>query len=204
MDVHTEAEVDALLARVRTGDESARDQLVEKVYPHLRRIARGMMARERSSHTLGQTGSGLVNALWLRLLTSAGGRFDLSKIQNAQHLVRLASKNMREILVDYAREKNALKRGNPKQRVDIDEVFSLGATAPQHNAETLAINEALNQLEAAYPEHAYALELKYFGGLTIEEGAAAMGLTVITYRRYCEAAEEFVKRTLTPRQGRAK
>ena len=104
MDSQHAHEVDKLLEKVRAGDSAARAELIERVYPEVKRLAKALMAGERRNHTLGGTGTGLTNMLWARLLTASNSGLPIGKIQNSQQLLRVAAKNMREILVDYARE----------------------------------------------------------------------------------------------------
>jgi DNA-directed RNA polymerase specialized sigma24 family protein len=206
-------ETDELLARVRAGDIAARDELIESIFPELKRLARALMANERADHTLGGTGGGLVNLLWLKLLSprtpgerwdselpAPSGHEDLSRVEDRQHLIRIASRNMRQILVDYARVRSAQKRPQTRNKIDTEQMRSLGAEMQQLQPDSLDIHEALKRLEPVHPDAAEALELKYFGGLTIEEGAAAMGIPVIRYRRACDFAIAWLRRELEPRQ----
>jgi DNA-directed RNA polymerase specialized sigma24 family protein len=206
-------ETDEVLARVRGGDVAARDELIESIFPELKRLARALMANERPDHTLGATGGGLVNLLWLKLLSpkKPGDKWDeelpapvahedLSKIEDRQHLIRIASRNMRQILVDYARVRSAQKRPQTKNKIDTEQMRSLGSEMLQLQPDSLDIHEALKRLEPVNPEAAEGLELKYFGGLTIEEGAAAMGIPVIRYRRACDFAIDWLRRELEPRR----
>ena len=206
-------QTDELLERVRKGDMAARDELIESIFPELKRMARALMAQERPDHTLGATGGGLVNLLWLKLLSpkKAGDSWDaelpvstgpeeLSKVEDRQHLIRIASRNMRQILVDYARVRSAQKRPQTKNKIDTEQMRSLGGEMQQLQPDSIDIHEALKRLEPVNAEAAQALELKYFGGLTIEEGAAAMGIPVIRYRRACDFAIAWLRRELEPRR----
>lgn len=200
-------DADALLDAVRRGDMGARDELIERIHPELRRLARVLMTKERRLHTLGT--SGLVSLLWLRLLstprTTKGGkrRETLADVKTRQHLLALAVRNMREILVDYARMRNAQKRPRPNDQVEMDLAVMLGAEMAALSPGTLDIHEALQKLEPVMPDSAYAIELKYFAGFTNEEGAAAIGIPLIQFRRRCDDGLEFMRGVLLTRRRAA-
>lgn len=207
-------QTDELFARVRAGDIEARDELIESIFPELKRLARSLMANERSDHTLGGTGGALVNLLWLKLLSPRrpGEEGDvpptpheeLSRLEDQQHLIHIAARNMRQILVDYARVRSAQKRPQTRNRIDAEQALGLGDDMVQLQPDWLDVHEALKQLETVDREAARALELKYFGGLTIQEGAAAMGIPVIRYRRACDFAIDWLRRNLEPRRYESK
>lgn len=191
-------EIRYLLDRVRAGDQEARNQLTARVYPELKRIAQILMAGERKNHTLGATGSALVNLLWLRLLAPPEGdeKDDLASIQDLQHLLRVSARNMRQILIDYARSRKAQKRPNPKDQADIEEGLLKGSDENHLNADVLTVHELLAKLEKSHPEQAGDMEVKYFLGLTNDEGAAAFGVPLIKYRRNCQFAEAWMQKEL--------
>jgi RNA polymerase sigma factor (TIGR02999 family) len=199
-------QIDGLLAAVRAGDMAARNQLIERIYPELRRLARGLMSGERTDHTLGATGSALVNLLWLRLLAPRSGdapdapKEDLAAVQNLQHLLGIAVRNMRNILVDYSRMSKAQKRPNRKDKVDVDQMSVLGIEMAALSPDALDIHVALQRLEPLQPESARAIELKYFAGLTNEEGAGAMGIPLIQFRRRCESGLNFMRNEFLSRR----
>ncbi len=201
-------DTDALIAAVRNGDMVARNELMERIYPELRNLAKGLMANERRDHTLGMTGSALVNLLWLRLLAPQDAespdkpREDLGILQSRQHLMGIAVRNMRKILVDYSRMSRAKKRPKKHDKVDVARLNSLGESMASADADALDISEALKLLEPIQPESARALELKYFAGLTNEEGALAMGIPLIRFRRRCEAGLDFLRNELGKNEGR--
>jgi RNA polymerase sigma-70 factor, ECF subfamily len=194
MERTTEEAVNDLLARVRGGEPAAREDLTQAVYPELKRIARILMAGERQGHTLGATGSALVSLLWERLLApkAVGSPDQLLQVQDAQHLLRLSAKNMRQILVDYARSHRSLKRGLGDVKADIEEIVEPGREDGSLRVDTLTVDELLKRLAVSHPERAQAMELKYFLELTNEEGAAVMGIPVINYRRQCKFAEAWM------------
>jgi RNA polymerase sigma-70 factor, ECF subfamily len=202
MDANSEQMVNNLLDAVRRGDPSARSDLTQAVYPELKRIARILMAGERKGHTLGATGSALVSMLWERLLapkeTNAPDK--LLEVQDARHLLRISAKNMRQILVDYARSHRSIKRGSGDVKVDIAEIAEPGGEDSSLKVDTLMVDDLLNRLAENHPERAQAMELKYFLELTNEEGAAVMGIPVITFRRQCKFAEAWM---LTQLEGPA-
>lgn len=194
MDASSEETVNNLLAAVRRGDTSARDDLTQAVYPELKRIARFLMAGERKGHTLGATGSALVSMLWERLLAprEANAPDQLLEVQDARHLLRLSAKNMRQILVDYARSHRSIKRGSGDAKVDLGDIAEPGGEDRLMHVDTLTVDELLTRLAEKHPERAQAMELKYFLELTNEEGAAAMGIPLINFRRQCKFAEAWM------------
>jgi RNA polymerase sigma-70 factor, ECF subfamily len=194
MDPGSEETVNNLLAAVRRGDASARNDLTQAVYPELKRIARILMAGERKGHTLGSTGSALVSLLWERLLApkEATAPDTLVEVQDVQHLLRVSAKNMRQILVDYARSHRSIKRGSGDAKVDIADVAEPGGEDRFMHVDTLTVDELLSRLAESHPERAQAMELKYFLELTNEEGAAAMGIPLINFRRQCKFAEAWM------------
>jgi RNA polymerase sigma-70 factor, ECF subfamily len=194
MDATIEETVNNLLANVRRGDLAARSDLTQAVYPELKRIARFLMAGERKGHTLGATGSALVHMLWERLLApkEANAPDQLLEVQDARHLLRLSAKNMRQILVDYARSHRSIKRGSGDAKVDLSDIAEPGGEDRLMHVDTLTVDELLNRLAENHPERAQAMELKYFLELTNEEGAAAMGIPLINFRRQCKFAEAWM------------
>lgn len=179
-----------LLVAWRGGDTAARDQLVALAYPELHAIAGRQLAGERAGHTLQPTA--LVNEAYLRL-----GGLDRIQWQDRVHFVRLAARIMREILVDHARRRAAGKRDGG-QRLSLTEIDLVGEI-PDVDIESL--DDALVRLEAIDPDRSRIVELRYFGGLTIEETAEAVGLSPATVKRHWQAARAWLFDALSDRRG---
>lgn len=179
-------EFTGLLAAWRGGDLAARDRLVALVYPELRAIARRQLANERGDHTLQPTA--LVNEAYMRL-----SRLDRIDWQDRVHFVRMASRVMREILVDHARRHGAGKRDGG-ERVPITQVE---VAAPVGDIDMLALDGALDRLAAIDPARAQLVELRYFGGLTIEETAEALAISPATAKRHWQAARAWLFEALS-------
>jgi len=176
-----------LLERSRAGDEPAVGELVPLVYSEMRRIAASCLRRERPGHTLQATA--LVHEAYLRLLKDQ----DLS-FQNRAHFLGIAARAMRQILVEHARARDAEKRGGERHRITLDE--SIAATGGQE-VDVLAIHEALERLAAVDAQHARLVELRFFGGLTNEEAAEALGVSVATVKRSWAVARAWLFRELS-------
>lgn len=179
-------EFTSLLAAWRGGDLDARDRLIGIVYPELRAIARRQLANERGDHTLQPTA--LVNEAYMRL-----SRLDRIDWQDRVHFVRMASRVMREILVDHARRHGAGKRDGG-ERVPITQVE---VAAPVGDIDMLALDGALDRLAAIDPARAQLVELRYFGGLTIEETAEALAISPATAKRHWQAARAWLFEALS-------
>src|SRR5262245_30432706 len=163
------------------GDEAAREALIPVVYDQLRRIARRYLRNERAGHTL-QTNA-LINEAYLRLVDQT------VSWQDRNHFFGIAARLMRQILVDHARSRQRLKRGeNPRQ-------ISLTAAdaAQEESADLLALNEALETLSAVDPQRSRIVELRFFGGLTIEETAQVMRISTPTVERGWRAARAWLQ-----------
>ena len=173
-----------LLINWRNGDTAALDQLMPIVYEELRRLARGFMGRERNNHTL-QT-SALFNEAYLKLVGQ-----DETNWQNRAHFFAVAAQIMRHILVDHARSYGYEKRGAGAQRVSLDDakVFS-----EERAGELVALDEALTELAAVDPSKSRLVELRFFGGLNIEETAEVMDLSPTTVQREWRAAKAWLQR----------
>jgi RNA polymerase sigma factor (TIGR02999 family) len=180
-------DVTQLLARWAGGDDTALDTLTPIVYAELRRIADAYLRRERSDHTLQPTA--LVHEAWLRLIRQDGGQFDHRK-----QFYALAAQVMRRILVDHARTTNAGKRGGGAAKTPLDDSFPASA-APV--VDLLALNEALDQLAAVSPRQARVIELRYFGGLNLDEAAEMLGVSAPTISRDQKAAEAWLAQTMS-------
>ena len=173
-----------LLINWRNGDTAALDQLMPIVYEELRRLARGFMGKERNNHTL-QT-SALINEAYLKLVDQ-----DETNWQNRAHFFAVAAQIMRHILVDHARSYGYAKRGAGAQRVGLDDtkVFS-----EERAGELVALDEALTKLAAVDPRKSRLVELRFFGGLNIDETADVMELSPTTVQREWRAAKAWLQR----------
>ena len=168
-------DVTQILDRVQQGDPLAASELLPLVYQELRRIAAHKMQAESPGHTLQPTA--LVHEAWLRLVDKDGQ----AQFQNRAHFFGTAAEAMRRILIDRARRKQAQKHGGGQQRLDLDE---LEIAAPTEDDQLLAVNEALDKLEAQDKEAANLVKLRYFVGMTIEEAAQSLGIGEATAYRY--------------------
>lgn len=153
------AEITRLLREYSPTDPTTAERLFEAIYPELRRLARALMRRERSGHTLQPTE--LAHDAYLKLVDQVS-----VLARDRAHFLGIAARAMRQILVDHARRRRALKRGAVWERVTFDEMLGHGA---REDVELLALDEALTSLAAKDARAARVVELRLFGGLTIEE-----------------------------------
>jgi RNA polymerase sigma-70 factor (ECF subfamily) len=179
--------VTQLLVAWGDGDVAARDQLMPLVYEELRRLAHRYMGRERIGHTL-QT-SGLVNEAYLRLI-------DQSQVQwqNRAHFFGIAAQMMRRILVDYARSRGYAKRGGDARRVPLDEV---AIVSKERAADVVALDDALKGLAEIDARKSQIVELRFFGGLSIDETAEVLSVSPGTVMRDWTLAKAWLRRELT-------
>lgn len=168
----------ALLAALREGDAGARDELLTLVYPELRRIAAHYMRQERTSHTLRTTG--LVHEVYVRLFGTARIEW-----QSRAHFFAAVAREMRHILVDYARARNAKKRPDGNVMISLSDFDAAGpdAAAGEREEDLVAVDEALSRLEQLDPRAARVVELRFFTGLSERETAEALGISVSTMKR---------------------
>lgn len=185
------AEITGWLVRWREGDERARDRLFSVVHPYLRQLARRMLQRERRDHTLEP--NAVVNEAYLRLI----GHEPVS-YQDRAHFLAIAAQTMRRILIDYARARIAEKRGGAPQRVPLSVVDAQGQATSSE--ELLDLETQLTALAAADPRAARVVELRFFGGLTEEDVAHALGVSVITVKRDWKAARSWLATRLRGRR----
>ena len=171
---HPGGQVTLLLAALRNGNQDALAELMPLVYQELRRLAGHYMRGERVGHTLQATA--LVHEAFLRLVDQ-----DQAGWQNRAHFIGVAAQLMRRILVDSARRRVAAKRGGTPITLD-EGRLNAGASFGQ-TAEILAVDEVLARLSVLDPQQARLVELRYFGGLTVEEAAEAMGISPRTVKR---------------------
>jgi RNA polymerase sigma factor (TIGR02999 family) len=186
-------EVTLLLVEVKLGRKDALFRLIPLVYKELRRLAGHYLREERNGHTLQPTA--LVHEAYLRLVGQ-----DRADWQNRAQFIGVAAQLMRRILVDYARERGAVKRGGRAVKIR-DEGFDLGAT-PQQSEEMLAVDEALDRLSEFDTRQAKIVEMRYFGGLSMEETAEAMGISVRTVTRDWAIAKAWLRSELSERRLR--
>jgi RNA polymerase sigma factor (TIGR02999 family) len=177
-------QVTAWLDRLRAGEEGALEQLVPLLYDDLRAIARGWLRRERADHTLDTTA--LVHESYLRLL--GAGRI---RARDRQQFFAVAANVMRRVLVDWARARNRLKRGGGAARVPLEEVEAM--LSDQEAAEVLALDEAMARLARASPRGARVVELRFFGGLTVEQIAELLEVSHRTVHRDWLAARAWLR-----------
>jgi RNA polymerase sigma factor (TIGR02999 family) len=176
-----------LLLQWRTGDESALEQLMPLVYHELHRIARQCMRRERAEHTLQTTA--LVNEAYLRLANSSRVQW-----QDRAHFFAIAAQLMRRVLVDEARKRGNQKRGGQLTRVTIDAVQ---ISSGPNNFDLLALDQALNRLAEFAPRKSRVVELRFFGGLSIEETALVLGVSTDIVKREWRTAKLWLLRELS-------
>lgn len=163
-----------LVAALRRGEPHAEAQLTAAMYPELRRLARRCLSTERAGHTLQTTE--LVHEAWLRLFSSS----DIS-VADRGHLYALMARQMRRVLVDYARRRNSAKGPGSGIRVALDD--GMPGAAARVDEDVLSIDEALTALQQIDPRAARVVELRFFAGLQEGEAAAALGISVATLKR---------------------
>lgn len=168
------------------GDQAALDKLMPLVYDELRRLANNYLRREAAGHTLQPTA--LVNEAYLRLVGQK------TNWQNRAHFFAISAKLMRRILVDHARQRQAVKRGgSEQQRISITSAETI---MKQPAIDLLALNEALDELARMDPQQGRIVELKFFGGLSIEETAEVLGISHATVERDWKVARAWLRRQL--------
>ncbi len=184
-------QITRLLLAWGNGDQAALEELMPLVYDELRKVAARHLRRQRPGHTLQTTA--LVNEAYLRLIDSSRVQW-----QNRAHFFAVSATLMRRILVDFARERQNLKRGGAAERVSLDEAL---VVAPERSADLLALDEALNRLAALNPRQAQVVELRYFGGLSEEEAAEALKVSLRTVQRDWNLARLWLYRELSQGGG---
>ena len=184
-------EVTQLLAAWGKGDRSALDKLFPLVHAELRRIARHQMSHERASHTLQATA--LVNEAYLKL----AGQDEFSW-QNRAHFFAVCAQVMRHILIDHARAHARDKRGGGAVQVSLKEANLIAGQPAEH---FLALDEALRTLESVDPQKGRIVELRYFGGLSIDEAAEVLDISPRTVRREWRRSKAWLYRMMTEGTG---
>ena len=175
-------ELTRVLSAIQHGDPCAAEQLLPLVYDELRRLAAQKLAQEKPGHTLQATA--LVHEAYTRLVGGGEPRWD-----SRGHFFAAAAEAMRRILIDCAREKRAVKRGGGRKKLDIDAVDVVTRATPD---QLLAIDDALANLASKDPAVARLVELRYFGGLTIEEAGRALGMSTATAYRHWKYARAWL------------
>jgi RNA polymerase sigma factor (TIGR02999 family) len=179
--------VTQLLVAWTHGEQAALDQLVPLVHAELQRLAHRHMARERPGHTLQTTG--LVNEVYLRLV-------DVNQVrwQDRVHFFAVSSQLMRRILVDFARSRRYLKRGGGAQKVTFDEAL---IPSPKRGQDLLLLDDALNALERVDARKSRVVELRFFGGLSVEETAEVLKVSQETVLRDWKLAKAWLTREMS-------
>ena len=173
-----------------TGSRQSLDSLLPLVYKELRRLAAGYIRREKPGQTLQPTA--LVHEAYLRLMKDRPDRW-----QNRAHFCAIAAHSMRQILIERARARGAVKRGGGGPRVTLDEALVAGE---DRSIDLLALDEALERLAAMDPDQARLVELRFFGGLTVAETAEALDISAATVKREWNFAKVWLEREMS-RQG---
>lgn len=186
METAPSAEITRLLRAWSDGDQEALERLTPLVYRELHHVAHRYMLRERQGRTLQTTA--LVNEAYLRLVDAANVRWE-----DRTHFFAVSARIMRRILVDAARERAAAKRGGSSPRVNLDEVPDLAA---QRGGELLALEEALQTLAKTDPRKAEVIELRFYGGLSVEETARYLQVSAQTVMRDWKLARSWLLREM--------
>ena len=171
-----------LLQRANAGNDDARAEIVQLAYDDLRRLATAYMKRERQDHSLGATA--LVNEVAMRLL----GDGEVPE-QNRDQFLAFVAKAMRNLLIDHARTKGRQKRGGDRERVAFEDAV---AASVSQSEDLLELNDALTRLSEVDPRKAKVVEMRYFGGMTIPEVAAALQISPATVKRDWEVARTWL------------
>ena len=179
--------VTELLVAWGEGDKSALDELMPVVYDELRRLAQNYLSRERQGHTLQTTA--LVHEAYLRLIDQRSVNW-----QNRAQFFGIAAQMMRRILINHARDRNAQKRQGYATKVSLDDAVSF---FEKRELDLLALDEALNDLAAMDPQQTQIVELRFFGGLTIEEVSEVLGISEATTKREWDSAKLWLRRQLS-------
>ena len=184
--IRPDQSVTELLVRWGSGDKAALDELIPLVYDELRKLAASYLRRRTGAHTLQATA--LVHEAYVRLADQKG-----ASMQHRAQFFGLAAKVMRDILVDHARKRLATKRGGQQLRISLSQAERFGH---KPEVDLVAIDDALKVLTATNPQHSRVIELRFFGGLTINETAEVMKLSHATTERYWSFARAWLRREL--------
>ena len=184
-------DVTSLLNKLAAGDQEAAAQLVPLVYEELRHLAARRLRQERPDHTLQATA--LVHEAYVKLAAQRDAKW-----QNRAQFFGVASQVMRRILVDYARGQQRVRRGGKQQKVSLDDVLLV---SPDRTEEVLTVHESLSRLERLDARQARIVELRYFGGLTVEEVAEVVGISTKTVMRELNVAKAWLYGDLKERHA---
>lgn len=182
----------SLVLELTAGSPGATDRLLALAYEELRSQAERLLRSERPDHTLQATE--LVHEAYLRMVDQTRCRW-----QDRAHFLAVASQAMRRILVDHARRRGAAKRGSGQRKLSLDEALMVGTD--EGATVMLALDEALERFARQYPDAARVVEIRFFGGLTIEEAACALGLSERSVSRHWEFAQAWLYRELNADAG---
>jgi RNA polymerase sigma factor (TIGR02999 family) len=185
--VPARSEVTQLLKAWGEGDDRALERLIPVVEDELHRLAHRCMAKEKPGHTLQTTA--LVNEAYLRLVD-----IDAMTWQDRVHFFAIAARMMRRILTDFARSRNYQKRGGGAVQVSLDEGL---VVAPEMDADLMSLDEALTQFSALYPRQGQVVELRFFGGLEVEEAAEVLKIAPVTVKRDWRFARAWLRRAMS-------
>ncbi|MCA1814927.1 MAG: sigma-70 family RNA polymerase sigma factor [Acidobacteria bacterium] len=188
MSAPAQQEVTQLLIRLTDGDRAVLDELLPLIYGELRRVAAGYLRRESPGHTLQPTA--LVHEAYLRMVDQTQVRW-----QNRAHFLGVAAQMMRRILVDHARSRQAEKRGGALPKLSLDENIDV---SDERAAELVALDEALKKLAEIDPEKSRLVELRFFGGLSVEETAEVLGVSAPTVKRHWRMAKAWLYGQVQP------
>jgi len=187
--MQTEPNVTQLLIDWRNGDGEALQRIIPLVYDELRKIAGSYMRRERPDHTLQATA--LLNEAYLRLI-------DQTRVtwRSRAHFIGIAATMMRRVLMDHAREYRAVKRGSGGQKLALDEALGI---PEKREVDLIALDDALRELEKMDPRQGQIVEMRFFGGLEVEEVAEVLGISPATVKRDCAVAKVWLRRQMSQR-----
>jgi len=179
-------EVTRLLGEIGRGHKEAINDLLPLVYDELHRLARGYFRRERGEHTLQPTA--LVHEAYLRLVDQR------APLESRSHFLAVAATQMRRVLLDYARKHRAARRGGDGQKVLLEDTMAI---CEQQPVDVILLDVALDKLAALDQDQAQLVELRFFGGLSVEETAEAMGTSPATVKRSWSSARAFLHREIS-------
>jgi len=184
-----EGEVTRLLGEIGRGQSQAVNDLLPLVYDELHRLARSYFRRERGEHTLQPTA--LVHEAYIRLVDQR------APLESRGHFMAVAATQMRRVLLDYARKHRAARRGGAEKKVLLDDTMAI---SEQHPVDIILLNAALDKLGKLDDKQAQLVELRFFGGLSVEETAEVMGVSPATVKRSWSSARAFLHREITGAQ----